>query len=507
MMTVGSCREARETSRIASWEGMRLVWALVQREICDTLRDWRMVIPMVILTLLFPFLMSFVADMAVSWVARYGADIVGERLMPFLLMVVGFFPISFSLVIALETFVGEKERNSLEPLLTTPLSDAQLYLGKTLAAMMPPLLAAYLGITVYLLGLYLFEGWSPSPELLILIVLLTTAEGLVMVSGAVVVSSQTTSVRAANLLSSFIIIPMALLMQAEALIMFWANYRVLWWILLFLIAVDAILIRMGIHIFNREFLLGREIDRINVPYIWRTFWREMRWERWAFGLNVERLPSWLRWLGGVGGLYRHRLPAVLNRSWMAIATVVIGLGLSTVVGIEFARRFPLPSHILQLDQLSAEMFRELPAIDWLPRFTVSGVLVNNIRALVGAALLAIFSFGALAIALLMAPMAIIFFFVVQASRAGYSPLLFFSAFVLPHGMVELPAAIVATALAVRMGAVFISPPEGMTVGQGWLRALADFVTVFVALVVPLLALAAVLEVYVTPGVVLWAFGN
>ena len=46
--------------------------------------------------------------------------------------------------------------------------------------------------------------------------LLITVEALVMVSGAVVVSSQTTSVRAANLLASFIIIPMALLMQAEA---------------------------------------------------------------------------------------------------------------------------------------------------------------------------------------------------------------------------------------------------------------------------------------------------
>ena len=46
-----------------------------------------------------------------------------------LLMVVGFFPISVSLVIALESFVGEKERHSLEPLLSSPLTDAELYLG------------------------------------------------------------------------------------------------------------------------------------------------------------------------------------------------------------------------------------------------------------------------------------------------------------------------------------------------------------------------------------------
>jgi ABC-type transport system involved in multi-copper enzyme maturation permease subunit len=496
-----------ERVRDGTGEPLRLVLVLMQREIHDTLRDWRMVVPILILTLLFPALMSFVADMALDWVARYGAAIVGDRLMPFLLMVVGFFPISFSLVIALETFVGEKERNSLEPLLATPLSDAQLYLGKTLAAMIPPLLAAYIGIGVYLLGLYVFKGWAPPFELLVLVFALTSAEALVMVSGAVVVSSQTTSARAANLLASFIIIPVAFLMQGEAIIMFWANYGVLWWIVLFLVVVDAGLIRMGIHLFNRESLLGRQIDELNVPYLWRTFWGHMRWRSWFFGLDPEALPPWLRWMGAAGGLYRHQIPAVLRRSRLAILTVVIGLALSAVVGFGFAARYPLPAEVLQLDQVSPESFADLPAVDWLPAFTVWGVLGNNVRALVGASLLAIFSFGTLAIALLMAPLAIIFYFVVQAAYAGYSPLLFFGAFVLPHALFELPAAIIATALAVRLGAIFMSPPEGMSVGEGWLWALADFVQVFIALVVPLLALAAAVEVHVTPAVVVWAFGG
>ncbi len=494
------------SARPRSGEWLRLVLVLIRREVHDTLRDWRMVAPILVLTLFFPALMSFVANMALSWVARYGAPIVGDRLMPFLLMVVGFFPISFSLVIALETFVGEKERNSLEPLLATPLSDAQLYLGKTLAAMIPPLLAAYAGIGVYLVGLYVFEGWAPPPELLALVVVLTTAEGLVMVSGAVIISSQTTSARAANLLASFIIIPVAFLMQGEAIIMFWANYDVLWWIVLFLVVVDAVLVRMGIHLFSREFLLGQEIDQLNVSFIWRTFWRHMRWRAWFFGLDPDALPRWLRWVGAVGGLYRYHVPAVLRRSRLAILTVVIALALSTLVGFNYAARYPLPG-VLELDQVSLEAFADLPAVDWLPTFSVWGVLANNIRALVVAALLAIFSFGTLAIALLMAPLAIIFFFVMQAAYAGYSPLIFFGAFVLPHGVFELPAAVIATALAVRLGATFISPPEGMSVGEGWLWALADFVKVFIAVVMPLLVIAAVVEVHVTPAVVVWAFGG
>ena len=494
--------------RAATGESSRMVLTLVGREIRDTLRDWRIVWPIVVLTLFFPALMSFVADLALNWVAKYGgAPIIGERLLPFLLMVVGFFPISFSLVVALETFVGEKERRSLEPLLATPLTDAQLYLGKTLAAVIPPLLAAYLGIVVYLVGLYLFKGWIPPLTLLVLVVLLTTAEGVVMVSSAVVVSSQTTSVRAANLLASFIIIPTALLVQGEAIIMFYANYGVLWWVVLFLAVVDIVLVRMGIHTFNREELLGREIDELNLASLWRTFCGRLRWERWFFGLDVHRMPGWLRWVGTLGGLYGRDVPAILRRSRLALVLVVVGLLCSIGIGCTFAARYPLPPDMLKLDHVSAATFTDLPTVDWLPAFTIGGVLGNNVRTLLLAGLLAVFSFGTLAVALLMAPLAIVFFFVAQAAHLGYNPLLFFAAFVLPHGVLELPAATIATALAVRLGATFMSPRQGMTVGEGWLWALADFIKAFVALVLPLLALAAAVEVCVTPSIVVWAFGK
>jgi len=489
----------------AKMESLRLVSTLVGREVRDSLRDWRIVVPILILTLFFPVLMSFVADIALRWVAKYGAPIVGDRMLPFLLMVVGFFPISFSLVIALETFVGEKERSSLEPLLATPLTDTQLYTGKMLAAMIPPLLAAYLGITVYLVGLYFAKDWTPPPVLVVLVLLLTTAEGLVMVSGAVVVSSQTTSTRAANLLASFIIIPMALLVQGEALIMFWANYNVLWWIVLFLVIVDVILVRMGIHTFNREELLGREIDELNVPSLWRTFYGRLRWERWFFGVDIRRMPRWLRWLGTVGGLYGRDIPAILRRSSLALVVVAIGLGASVLIGYVYAARYPLPPEILGLEDISTETFSKMPA--WLPAFSFQGVLDNNVRALLLAALLAVFSFGTLAVALLIAPLAIVFFFAVQVASVGYDPVLFFAAFVLPHGLLEVPAAGIATALAVRLGATLMSPPRGTTVGAGLLWALADFVKVFLALVLPLLALAAAIEVHVTPLIVMWAFGG
>jgi uncharacterized membrane protein SpoIIM required for sporulation/ABC-type transport system involved in multi-copper enzyme maturation permease subunit len=434
------------------------------REVRDNLRDWRIVVPILTLTLVFPFLMDFTAHVARDFVVRYGGEnaIIAERLNPFLLLIVGFFPITFSLVIALETFVGEKERNSLEPLLSTPVSDGELYLGKMLAALILPLSASYLGITTYLVGLYLTMGWLPPFSLVGQILLLTTVEGLVMVSGAVIVSSQTTSVRAANLLASFIIIPMALMVQVQSIIMFWGRYQVIWWVIGGLVVVDLILVRMGMRIFNRE---------------------EILW------------------------MYVHDIPTLIRSHGLPLLVVLISLAGAALLGGFYATHYPVPEGIIALDSLPQDAFENLPEIDFLPRFNVTGIFLNNLRSLLLAGVLAVFSFGALALILLMIPVALIGFFAVEVAILGYSPWVFLAAFILPHGVIELPAAIIATAFALRVGAALVSPPAGLDVGQGLLLVLADFVKVFFLLVVPLLLIAAVIEVHLTPQIVLALYGG
>ncbi|MDO9348276.1 MAG: ABC transporter permease subunit, partial [Anaerolineales bacterium] len=197
-------------------EQLSLVWLIARRELRDQFRDWRIIFPMIVLTIFFPFLMNFTAREVLDFVSQYGANLIGERLVPFLLMVVGFFPITVSLVIALEAFVGEKERGTIEPLLSSPLKDWQLYLGKLIAATSVPLLAAYLGISVYLIGLRVQHIPFPDLGLLVQTITLTSVQAVLMVSGAIVISTQATSVRAANLMSSFVVIPMALLIQGES---------------------------------------------------------------------------------------------------------------------------------------------------------------------------------------------------------------------------------------------------------------------------------------------------
>ncbi len=161
----------------------------------------------------------------VQFVRSYDANIVAEHLIPFFMMVVGFFPVTISLVIASESFVGEKERRSIEPLLSSPLEDWELYLGKLVAVMVPPLFGSFIGMTVYRLMVMCNFGIVLDLPLLVLAVCLTISQASVMVSAAVVISVFSTTVRSANLLSSFIVVPMAFLIQWEAIVMFWGDYR------------------------------------------------------------------------------------------------------------------------------------------------------------------------------------------------------------------------------------------------------------------------------------------
>lgn len=463
---------------------------ITRRELRDQVRDWRILGPVAVLTLFFPLLMNFTANQAVQFVQQYGADIVGQRLVPFLLMVVGFFPISVSLVIALESFAGERERLTLEPLLAAPLSDGQLYFGKLLASLFIPLLAAYLGIAVYLVGLALTISWYPPPQLLIQILLLTAVQALVMVSGAVVVSSQTTSVRAANLLASFIIVPMSQLIIGESLIMFWGRYHVLWWIVFGLLTVSILLARMGLHQFNREELLGREIDMLDLRWVWERFKSE-------FKAGAGSLTEWS------AGVLRSSLPAL----WKEATIVSLVLAAGYLIGARYSELYQIPAELVQLDRVDARAIANLREFGLFSTRGWMAILSNNLRAVALASVLGMFTFGILALLLFMVPIALVGYLAGNVALAGGEAATMLTALVLPHAIVEIPAAILAGASILKLGLSVVSPPQGRSLGESWLAALAAWWRINLALVLPMLIVAAALEVFVTPRVAIWMLGG
>ena len=94
----------------------------------------------------------------------------------------------------------------------------------------------------------------------------------------------------------------------------------------------------------------------------------------------------------------------------------------------------------------------------------------------------------------------------QIIMAGIDPG-FMVAAIVPHGIVEIPVIILTTAAAFRLGAGITKLPKGVTVGQAWIVALGDTMKLSLGLIIPGLVLAAFLEAFITPRIVLLALGG
>ncbi len=464
---------------------LRPVWLVAGRELKDQFRDWRVLTPMIILVLCFPFLMNEFARQTVDFLNQYEANLILDRLVPFSIMIIGFFPITISLVVALEAFVGEKERGTIEPVLSAPLDDWQLYFGKLLVGVATPLAASYLSIALYLIMIVQQGLEVPSFSIMLQLILLTTAHATLMVSAAIVISVQSTSVKAANLLASFIVIPVAILMQGEAVMLFWGNEGVLWLAVAGVMIIALLLIRVGIAHFQREYLLGREIDTINLKWVLNTFWKN-------FLGGAHSMGEWYKRV--LGGAMRRVLPAVLAVTLVAGVSLWMGYDWIKVnVSPVIAKASPE-----RLEKIE-ESAREMPGLANL-QDTINApfLFVNNTRAVALIFLAGLVSFSVLGVLLYMVNIGLIGGVYALLELLGLQPLPIFLAGVLPHGIFELPALMIGAAVVLYMGVAIVTPQTGKSMGEVIIELFADWTKIFLGLVVPLLAVAAVIEAYITP---------
>ena len=468
------------------------IWMVARREFIDQLRDWRIVVPMVLLVSLFPFIADDTTRQAIDFMNRYGGDLILERLVPFVVLVIGFFPLSFTLVVALESFVGEKERGTIEPLLSSPLEDSHMYLGKLLVGITTPLVFSYASIGIYLLLISRREIALPGAYILALVLLLTFAHAVLMVSSAIVISVQATTIRAANLLASFVVVPVAFLLQGETVLIFWGDEEVLWYAIVAVTLLAGLIVRLGLSHFRREYLLGREIDTLNFKHMLHAFT-----DRFTGG--ATSIADW----------YRRELPQTLRqlKKPLLIISVVALLAIVTSYWWVVAQ---VPDFIdltpERADRIRTFVAGNLAILDDLSSQMPAPILYfHNVRAVVVIFLLGLVSFGTLGLTFFLVNMALMGGVLGGANIIGFSPLLTFAAGVLPHGSFELPAFFLATAAMLRAGAQLVTPQPDQSLGEVLLVALADWMRVFVGIVLPFLAIAAVIEIYITPYLIRMAF--
>jgi len=465
------------------------VWLVARRELRDQLRDWRVLMPMIILIFCFPILMNEFAKQTVDFLNQYNANLILERLVPFSIMIIGFFPITISLVVALEAFVGEKERGTIEPMLSAPLDNWQLYFGKLLVGVITPLVASYLSIAFYLVMIIRQDLVMPSANVMLQLMLLTTAHATLMVSAAIVISVQSTSVKAANLLASFIVVPVAVLMQGEAVMLFWGNDQVLWLAVAGVMIISLLLIRVGIAHFQREYLLGREIDVINLRWILLTFSKN-------FLGGAHSLGEWYR--NVLGNAFRRITPALIFV--VLIAGVSIWMGYAWIMkNVPPVIASASPQQLAKLE----ESARGMPDLANLQdHISAPFLFLNNTRAVATIFVAGLVSFSVLGIMLYMVNIGLMGGLFALFELLGKNPWPLFTHGVLPHGIFEIPALMIGSAAVLYLGVAIVTPQVGKSMGEVILELLADWTKIFVGLVVPLLAIAAVIEAYITPNLLM-----
>jgi ABC-type Na+ efflux pump permease subunit len=172
-------------------------------------------------------------------------------------------PLMFSSVVGADSFVGERERKTLEGLLYTPISDRELFLGKVLAAVIPAIALSWLTYLVYIIivnvasyGLF-GRIWFPLPMWWPMMFWLTPAFALLGISATVLISSRVkTFMEAYQLTGSLVVLVLALVIgQVTGVLFLGVGTVMLIGTLIWL--VDAALIYVSIRNFKRSALVTK----------------------------------------------------------------------------------------------------------------------------------------------------------------------------------------------------------------------------------------------------------
>jgi ABC-type Na+ efflux pump permease subunit len=174
-------------------------------------------------------------------------------------------PVMLPIMIAADSIVGEKERNTLVPLLATPLSDTELLLGKFLTALVPGIIVAYanLALAVALInGMAFFLApqflWA-WPDLLSLIqaLVMPLLFSGVAVGLMIIISGRVSKVYEAYQMAGVLILPVMIFAYSG----FLQGTGIDWLIFIVgfatLLIVNVVLFRIAIRLFNRDKLISR----------------------------------------------------------------------------------------------------------------------------------------------------------------------------------------------------------------------------------------------------------
>lgn len=190
---------------------------------------------------------------------RWAAFVLKVFLAPLYLLI----PLMVATVIAADSFAGERDRGTLEALLHTPTTDAELLTSKFLAAWVPAMVVSLGGFVVYSVVANLV-AWPqigaiffPDLTWLVLALFVTPAIAALGLGIMVIVSSRVQSLQAAHQFGSLVVLPIILLLigQISGALLFDATLVLAMGVIVWLLAV--VVLRAAARSFRRERLAAR----------------------------------------------------------------------------------------------------------------------------------------------------------------------------------------------------------------------------------------------------------
>ena len=172
-------------------------------------------------------------------------------------------PLIIPVNIAAYSIVGEKTTRSLEPLLATPVTTAELLVGKNLASVIPAIVGTWLGFLVFAVGAAIMVN-NPivisallEPTWLLAIFLIGPLLAVLSVNFSLMVSSRVNDPRVAEQVSAVIIVPVLGLFFGQISGLFLINRNIILIMAVVLFAIDAGVLFLAVRLFQRETILTR----------------------------------------------------------------------------------------------------------------------------------------------------------------------------------------------------------------------------------------------------------
>ena len=268
---------------------MRMAMVVTKREITEVLRDFNLLFPMIVL----PTLIALIAGVAVLGSNRgpvnFMAEMIGAaalnqlpesqlrilvnldlrdqeaviRVVLNALMIPLFWvtPVALTSTVAADSFVGEKERNTIEPLLAAPISDGQLFLAKLATAVIPAVLGTWVGMMIF--GAFIYNAPSRyvprfillDPDWQLSALVIVPLMAVLAAAIAALISTRVATYRSAYQLNSLVVLPIILMLVPQTIVLFLFTPRALVYIGAFILFVDAGLIWLAMRFFDRERIL------------------------------------------------------------------------------------------------------------------------------------------------------------------------------------------------------------------------------------------------------------